>query len=81
MSAAQHQDKKASGTISTYFRGAGGAIYDRKTGNWGSLSDSEEESIAGQLLMINHSAFFACLTFLSSDCDAQMIQTHHSVAR
>lgn len=28
VSAAQHQDRKASGTISTYFKGAGGSMCD-----------------------------------------------------
>lgn len=32
-------------------------------------------------LMINHSAFFACLAILTSDCTAQLIhQTHRGVA-
>lgn len=85
MSAAQHQDRKASGTISTYFRGLpGGAIYypEQETGGLSvTLMCKQLRGIhrgPASTLMINHSAFFACLAFLTSDWTAQLIhQTHH----
>lgn len=55
VSAAEHGDIKASGTISTYFRGAGGAIYypEQKTGGLSvtlMCKQLQQESTAGQLL-------------------------------
>lgn len=46
--AAQHQDRKASGTISTYFRGTGGAIMilNRKLSEGGgSFCDSDVHTV------------------------------------
>lgn len=73
VSAAQHQDRKASGTISTYFRGTGGAIYypEQVTGGlsvtlmWNQLRGIHCRPVF--TLMINHSVFSACLAFLTSD--------------
>lgn len=73
VSAAQHQDRKASGTISTYFRGAGGAIYypEQVAGGLSvTLMCKQLRGIRCRpafTLMINHSAFSACLAFLTSD--------------
>lgn len=89
VSAAQNQDRKASGTISTYFRGggAGGVIYypEQETGGLSlTLMCKQLRRIHCRpafTLMINHPALFACLAFPTSDCIAQLIhQTHHGAA-
>lgn len=75
VSAAQHRDRKASGTISTYFGGgAGGAIYytEQELGGLSvTLMCKQSRGIhcrAPSTLMINHSAFSGCLPSLTSDC-------------
>lgn len=48
VSAAQHRDRKASGTISTYFGYGwvgGGSYLLSWTGNWGSLRDSDVQTL------------------------------------
>lgn len=84
VSAAQHQDRKASGTISTYFRGAGGAIYypEQVTGGLSvTLMCKQLRGIRCRpafTLMINHSAFSACLAFLTSDSSQCSVIIQHT---
>lgn len=91
MSAAEHGERERHQELEALTSGVGKwvggleelfIIMKRKLG--GSVSDADVLTVTTGIhcrptltIMINHSAFFACLPFLTSDCIAQLIYQAH----